>query len=86
MERIQCLATRMVKGMRELPCEERLHRLNIFSPEWRRLRGDLILAYNIFLGRLDFPQAEFFEAQRKGTYEGITSGYVIVVSVYFAGK
>ncbi len=49
MERIQRLATRMVKGMRELPYKERLRRLNLFSFERRRLRGDLILAYNIFL-------------------------------------
>ncbi len=62
MERIQRLATRMVKGMRELPYEERLRRLNIFSLERHRLRKDPIWAYNIFQGRLDLPQAEFFEA------------------------
>ncbi len=62
MERIQHLATRMVKGMRELPCEHRLRRLTIFSLQRRRLRGELILAYNILHGRLDLPQAEFFEA------------------------
>ncbi len=62
MERIQRLATRMVKGMRELPYEDRLRRLHIFSLERRRIRGDLILAYNIFNGRFDMPQAEFFEA------------------------
>ncbi len=62
MERIQRLATRMVKGMRELPYEDRLRRLNIFSLERRRLRGDLILAFNLFHGRLDLPRAECFEA------------------------
>ncbi len=61
MERIQRLATRMVKGMRELAYEDRLRRLNIFSLELRRLRGDLILAYNIFHGLLYLPLAEFFE-------------------------
>ncbi len=86
MERIQRLATHMVKGMRDLPYEERLRRLNLFSIERRRLRGDLILAYNIFYGRLDFPQAEFSRPQRNGTYEGMTARYVTVVSVYFGGK
>ncbi len=70
MERIQRLATRMVKGLRELPYEERLRRLNIFSLERRRLRGDLILAYNIFYGRLDLPQAEFFEAPAERDLRG----------------
>ncbi len=70
MERLQRLATQMVKGMRELPYEERLPRPNLFSLEWRRLHGDLILAYSIFHGRLDFPHAEFFEAPAVGNLRG----------------
>ncbi len=70
MERIQRLAARMVKGIRELPYEERFRRLNIFSLERRRLRGDLILAYNIFHGRLDLPRAEFFEAPAERDLRG----------------
>ena len=70
MERIQRLATRMIKSMRELPYEERLRRLNIFSLERRRLRGDLILAYNIFHGRLDLPHAEFFETPAERDLRG----------------
>ncbi len=42
--------------------EDRIQRLYIFSLKRRRLRRDLILAYNIFHGRLDLPQAEFHEA------------------------
>ncbi len=70
MERMQRLATRMVKGMRELPYEERLRRLKFFSLERRRLRGNLIFAYNIFHGRLDLPQAEFFEASAERDLRG----------------
>ncbi len=70
MERIQRLATRTVKGMRELPYGERFRRLNLFSFERRRLHGDLIFAYNIFHGRLYFPQAKFFEAQGERNLRG----------------
>ncbi len=70
MERIQCLATRMVKGMRELPYKDRLRLLNIFSLERRRLRGDLILAYYIFHGRYDLPQAGVHEAPLERGLQG----------------
>ncbi len=64
------LATQMVEGMRKLPYEQRLRRLNLFSLERRRLRGDLILAYNIFHGRLNVPQAEFIEAPAERNLRG----------------
>ncbi len=70
MERLQRLATRMVKGMRELSYEERLRRLDLFSLERRRLRGDLIVAFNIFQGCLDFPHAQFFEAPAERNLRG----------------
>ncbi len=53
---------RILRRCSTLPYEERIRRLNPFSLERRRLRGDLILTYNLFHGRLDFPQVEFFEA------------------------
>ncbi len=70
MERLQRLATRMVKGMRELPYEVRLRRRNIVSLERRRLRGDRILAYNIFHERLELTHAEFVEARAKRNLRG----------------
>ncbi len=41
MERIQRLATRLVKGFRRLPCEDRLRRLGLHSLRRRRLCADL---------------------------------------------
>ncbi len=86
MERIQHLATRMVKGMRELTYEERLRRLNTFSLERHRLRGDLILAYNMFHGRLDLPAAEFLMRHRGETLEDTTSSCATAVFTDCGGK
>ncbi len=49
LEQIQWLATRFVKGFRRLPYEERLRRLGLHSLRRRRIRGDLIVVYKMFL-------------------------------------
>ncbi len=59
LERLQRLATQMVKGCQDLTYEERLEKLNSFSLARRRLRGDLILAYNLSHGSLGLHFAEF---------------------------
>ncbi len=61
MERIQRLATRMAKTIREFSYEERLR-------------------------RLPFRKRSFSRPQQNGTYEDITSRFVIVVSVCSGGK
>ena len=45
LERVQRQFTRMFQRLRELPYEERLRRLQLFSLERRRQRGDLIEAF-----------------------------------------
>ncbi len=85
LEREQRLETRLMRGLRLVPYEERLRQLSLFSLECRRLRTDLIMAFKIFKGEVDLNPSEFFLRPPEPGYEGTPTDYCKDQAVFDAG-
>ena len=80
LERVQRLATRMMRDVCHLPYHDRLKRLNLFSLERRRLRGDLIEVYKFTRDPVNSPLAILF------TFRSVTSLRGHSLTVYKMGS
>ncbi|MEE6522036.1 hypothetical protein FKM82_020430 [Ascaphus truei] len=60
LERVQRRATKLIKGMDILIYEERLAKLDLFTLEKRRLRGDMITIYKYIRGQYNELSKELF--------------------------
>ena len=60
LERVQRRLTRSIEGLGDIPCDERLKKLDLFSLKGRLLRADLIQVWKIFSGNRCLSVSDFF--------------------------
>ena len=70
MEKVQHRATKRVYGFGKLKCEEILERLNLFSLQYMRMRGDMIETYRIISGLEDVNSSQFFTRSNMNNLHG----------------
>ena len=63
IERVQRQDTRLILGLARLSYEERLKETGLYTPEWRRLRGDIIEMFKIMKGIDKISSDELFNRE-----------------------
>ena len=60
LEKVQRRATKLLHSIKDLPYEERLQKLDLYSLAERRLRGDMIFTFQILKGFSDIDASKIF--------------------------
>ena len=60
LEKVQRRATKLLHNIKDIPYEERLQKLDLYSLAERRLRGDMIFTFQILKGFSDIDASKIF--------------------------
>ena len=63
IERVQRRATKLVRSLKNLRYEDRLRALKLPSMHYRRIRGDMIMVFQILSGHLRIRETDLFERE-----------------------
>ena len=72
LEKVQKYATQLIPEIAHLNYEERLEKLNLYSLEQRRLRGQLIETFKILSGKYEFNHEKLFKFSDTSNTRGHT--------------
>ena len=61
LEGVQRRATKLVKALHDLPYEDRLKELSLYSLTQRRARGDMLTVFKIIHGLIDIDMTKLFQ-------------------------
>ena len=76
IEKVQRRATKVLPGMKNLPYEERLRKLNLPSMVYRRSRGDMIETFKILNGYyMILTQFQIYNSLQLQLLEGTIKSY-----------
>ena len=70
IEKVQQRATKLVPELRDMPYEDRLRELDLFSLSERRKRGDMIFLYKIFNNLVDIEPSKIFNLAKDTSTRG----------------
>ncbi|KAF9756139.1 hypothetical protein NGRA_3327 [Nosema granulosis] len=66
LEKVQPRATKLIPSLRNKLYEDRLRKLDLYSLEKRRVRGDMIEVWQIMKGKENVDQASLFTLDTNG--------------------